>query len=68
MKYKFILKGKDENFKTKEKGDLQLIISSIMQYVCETSIYCNMTKKQFLDSCKNSYELVLKEINESEKE
>lgn len=67
-KYKFILKGKDFRFYTKEKGDISLIISSIMQYVCETSIMCDMTKKEFLANCKDTYEKVLKEINECEEE
>ena len=63
-KYKFILKGEDMVFKTKVKGDLDLIISSIMQYVCETMIYNDMTKKEFLEKCKLSYETIMKEINE----
>ena len=63
-KYKFILKGEDMVFKTKVKGDLDLIISSIMQYVCETMIYNDMTKKEFLEKCKTSYETIMKNINE----
>jgi hypothetical protein len=35
-----------------------------MQYVCETMIYNDMTKKEFLEKCKLSYETIMKEINE----
>ena len=65
-KYKFSLKGKDGFYITKKKGDISLIISSLMQYVCETVIMCDMTKKEFLANCKETYEKILKEMNESE--
>jgi len=67
-KYKFVLKGKDMTFTAKEKGDLNLIIPALMQYICEISIANDITKKMFLDRCKTSYETIMKLINESESE
>lgn len=57
-KYKFILNGKGEQFTTKSKGDLNYIVSGIMQYVCEKSIDNNMSKKEFVDNCKKTYEII----------
>lgn len=63
-KYKFVLKGKDENISIRTKGDINYIISAIMQFTCEVSITNDISKKEFLERCKESYELVMKQINE----
>ena len=63
-KYKFVLKGKDDNFSTEIKGDIDHIISATMQFVCEVITDCGVTKKEFLEGCKNTYENVMKYKNE----
>lgn len=63
-KYKITLKGNDEGFSVDTKGELNYIIASMMQFICEVSIANDITKKDFLNSCKESYEVVMKgEIN-----
>lgn len=63
-KYKMVLKGKDNNFAVNTKGDINYIISSIMQFICEVMIENDITKKEFTENCKKTYELVMKQINE----
>ena len=67
-KYKFVLKGKDEIFSTKANGDLTYMISAMMQFVVERTIESKITKKEFLESCKEWYEMSMKILNESENE
>lgn len=63
-KYKFVLKGKDEIFSTKANGDLQYMVSAMMQFVVERAIESKITKKEFLESCKKCYEMSMKILNE----
>ena len=63
-KYKIVLKGKDNNFTVNTKGNINYIVSSIMQFACEVAIDNDITKKEFTESCKKTYELVMKLINE----
>jgi len=65
-KYKITIKGNEDGFKVDTKGDINYIIASIMQFACEVTIENEITKKEFLERCKNTYELVMKLINESE--
>lgn len=63
-KYKFVLKGKGEKMTIDSKGNINLIIAGIMQFVCDISIANDITKKQFLEQCKESYEIVMKMMSE----
>ena len=63
-KYKFVLKGKNELFKVNTKGDMNLIMYAVIQYMCQISIANDISKKEFLNECKECYEQVMKMINE----
>lgn len=67
-KFKFVLKGENDMYSTNLKGDINTIIASLMQYICEITIDVGITKKEFLERCKKTYELTLKMLNESEEE
>ena len=62
-KYKFVIKGKGEWFKTKIKGDPNLIMSSVTQFIVQQFVMAGVPKKEFLETCKGFYEDILKEIN-----
>ena len=67
-KYKFKLKGKDEHFETYEKGDKSYITLALIQCACEMSIKHNVSKKEFIDKCKCTYDLIKTFLYESDGE
>ena len=67
-KFKVIIKGNEDGFIIKTKGDDDaLIIASMMKYICDCALYSGFSKKDFIERCKHTYD-VCKEMESVENE
>lgn len=63
-RYKIVIKGNEKGFTVKTKGDINRILTSISQFICETCIKSEISKEEYLKICKKIYELTIKYLNE----
>ena len=48
------------------KGDVDALIVGTMGWICDNSIECGISKKDFLEFSKMCYEAMMEEINNAE--
>ncbi len=66
-KYKMVIKGDSESFKFKSIGeDYGLMSATLAQILCETAIISHVSKKEFVEQMKKTYDIVLKLIEEGD--
>ncbi len=66
-KFKVTIKGNEDGFNIKTKGDDVLIIASMMEYICDCALCSGFSKKDFIERCKHTYD-VCKEMESVENE
>lgn len=60
-KYKVIIKGDEFNFSVKTKGNINSIVVAMMETVCDIVRENGVSKKDFVEKCKRTYELCVEE-------
>lgn len=61
-KFKITIKGNDSYFKTKQRGNLSLMLAAMSQLICEEAINNGLTKKEVVDGMKKTFEILMKDI------